>query len=279
MKTVACIIARTNSNGLPHKVLKEVAGKMNIEHLICRIKKSLLVDNIYLCTSYNPADKVLVEIAERNGIAAYTGSENSVIDRMLDVARIEDANNLVRITGDNIFSDSVYLDLMIKHHNINKSDYTRTEFLPVGITTEVLNIEALKNIYKNMNPQNSQYLLLYTFNPLKYKVTVLIPPIEHRHPEWTLTVDTPEDWKRVEALFQQSKNELSFQEIINLIGKGNIPFYQSKGTAIVKFPAGVTLNYEAFRKEIEFRIKKSKTINITLEEYNTAYVKQVQNYR
>lgn len=275
MKTVACIIARTNSKRLPQKVLKEVVGKRMIEHLIARIKKANLIDKIYLCTSQHPDDSILLEIAYKNNIESYAGSEDSVIDRMLDVAKKEIADNVIRITGDNIFCDSVYIDLMLKYHNQNKSDYTRTEYLPIGITAEILSVKALKNIYQNIDPNYSEYLMIYAFDPNKYNCTVLLPPIEQRHPDWTLTVDTPEDWGRVEALFNQSKDELSYQKIIELIKNGNIPNYQSDSTSIIKFPAGISLNFEAFRKEIELRILNSQSILISQEEYNLTYEKQI----
>lgn len=275
MKTVACIIARTNSRRLPQKVLKEIAGKKTIEHLIDRIKKARSVDKIYLCTSDNPDDSILLNIAHETGIESYAGSEDSVIDRMLDVAKMEDADNVIRITGDNIFCDSVYIDLMVKYHIKNKADYTRTEFLPIGTTAEVMSVVSLKKVYKKIDPNFSQYLLLYTFDPEINKCTVLIPPAEHRHPNWSLTVDTPEDWERVVALFQQSKQDLNYREILNLIENGNIPNYLFTSTANVKFPAGVTLYFEAFRKEIELRIEKSQNIFISQEEYNLAYEKQI----
>lgn len=275
MKTVACIIARTNSRRLPQKVLKEIAGKKTIEHLIDRIKKAKSVDKIYLCTSVNPDDSILQNLALENGIESYAGSEDSVIDRMLDVSEMENADNVIRITGDNIFCDSVYIDLMVKYHIKNNAEYTRTEYLPIGTTAEVMSVESLKKVYKKMDPNFSQYLLLYTFDPETNNCTVLIPPGEHRHPNWSLTVDTPEDWERVEALFQQSKQGLNYQEIIKLIENGNIPNYLFASTANIKFPAGVTLYFEAFRKEIELRIQKSQNIFISLEEYNLAYEQQI----
>ena len=178
-KTVACIIARTNSHRLPNKVLRLIAGKPMIEHLIERVKRVRNIDKIYLCTSIHPDDTRLESLAKKTGISFYRGSENSVIDRMLEVAKLEDASNVIRITGDNIFSDSVYMEIMVEHHTRNKSDYTRTELLPIGITSEVISVSALQHCYENMDPNYSQYLLVYMFNPDRYNCCVLIPPKPH----------------------------------------------------------------------------------------------------
>ena len=63
-KVVACIIARTNSTRLPKKVLRSVGSYVLIEYLAEKIKKSKLVDEIYLCTSTEENDKVLLDIAK-----------------------------------------------------------------------------------------------------------------------------------------------------------------------------------------------------------------------
>ncbi|KKN50701.1 hypothetical protein LCGC14_0630100 [marine sediment metagenome] len=194
MKTIACIIARTNSRRLPKKVLKKIRNQQMIELLIERIKKTKNLDEIYLCTSVDSEDKILVDIANKNKIKSYQGSRESVIDRMLDVANIEKADNVVRITGDNLFTDFFYLDEMINEHNKNEFDYTRTEFLSIGVTAEVMRVTALKDCYNNIDPYKSEYLFLYMFNPEKYKCGVLIPPKNQQNEFSSLTIDTPEDW-------------------------------------------------------------------------------------
>ena len=128
MKNVACIIARTSSRRLKQKVLQDVNGHKLIEYIVQKTKKARNIDTIYICTSTEPEDAVLCEIAEKNGVKSYQGSLKSVIDRMLSVAEIENADNLIRITGDNVFTDEVYIDLMLKYHIENNDPLL--SFLP-----------------------------------------------------------------------------------------------------------------------------------------------------
>ena len=107
--TIACIIARTNSTRLPKKVLKKINDEMLIEFLIKKIKRAKNIDSIYLCTSIDKTDKILLEIAESHGIKSYAGSRDKVIERMLKVGEKENANNLIRITGDNVFCDEIFI--------------------------------------------------------------------------------------------------------------------------------------------------------------------------
>lgn len=267
MKNIACVIARTYSNRLHKKVLKQINGYTLIEYIINKIKKSKLVDDVYLCTSIDKEDSILLEIAEKNNIKGYAGSRESVIDRMLDVARIERADNVIRITGDNIFTDEVYLDLMLKYHAKNDAEYTRTEYLPMGITGEIIKVSALKKCYHEMNPNDSQYLLLYMFQPSIYKCQVLIPENHHQHPEWTLTVDTSEDWERTKVIIGQNKEMINYKDIQKICRKKNIPYLNAKHGSDIKLPANLLLSYKSFRTELDIRIEKSKKVFLKKNEY------------
>lgn len=275
MKNVACIIARTNSTRLPKKVLRDVGGIMLIEYIIEKTKKSQLIDEIYLCTSTNENDKVLLDIAKKCGIKSYAGSLDSVIDRMLDVAKIENADNVVRITGDNIFTDEVYLDIMLQEHNQSNVDYTRTELLPIGITSEIMKVTALRECYSMMNPDESQYLMLYMFQPDVFKCQVIIPEEQHQKPNMTLTVDSPSDFERTLAIIGEQKSLLTLDTIIEICDNNSIPNTIYEGGGIVKFPANLSVYFDTYRKEMDLRIEKSKIVR--LEEGDYSKVKQQQN--
>ena len=57
---IVCIIqARLNSKRLPRKALIDIEGKTCIERVIERIKKSKLIDEVWLATTYLNIDKSL----------------------------------------------------------------------------------------------------------------------------------------------------------------------------------------------------------------------------
>lgn len=278
MKTIACIIARTNSTRLPEKVLREVISEVKlIEYLISKVKKAKQIDEIYLCTSIDKNDEILLEIAKKNNIKFYAGSKDSVIDRMLEVAKIENADNVVRITGDNIFTDEIYLDLMMKYHLKNFPDYTRTEYLPIGITSEIIKVSALKKCKEQMNPNESQYLLLYIFQPENFKCQVLIPEKKHSKPTMTFTVDTPEDFERTLKLVEEKKEGLlNFDEILNICKSKDIPNTEYEAGAAVRFPSNLIFSFKAFRTEMDMRIENSTKIFLEKNEYSET-LKQYEN--
>ncbi|RLB70624.1 MAG: hypothetical protein DRH04_03260 [Deltaproteobacteria bacterium] len=271
MSTVACIIARTNSTRLPRKVLKKINNLSMIEIIIKRIKKCREVDSIYVCTSTEPDDRVLLEIAAAQGIKSYAGSPDAVIERMLSVAEMAGADNLVRITGDNIFTDQAYLDIMISCHRQQQAEYTRTEYLPIGVTAEVMSSEALARCAAAIPVEYTQYLMLYMFQPERYRCLVLKPEDEHCHPSWSLTVDTPEDWERTEEIILQAGTPMaSYAQINRICSTGEIPSLIYEAGAQVNFPAGIQLCYQSFRMEMEQRITRAIREPVSREQYHEA---------
>ena len=75
MNKAIFITVRTNSKRLPQKCLLEIDGVRTIEFLIDRLKRSKLADIIVLCTTMNPEDDILCEIAQNKGILHFRGSE------------------------------------------------------------------------------------------------------------------------------------------------------------------------------------------------------------
>ena len=267
MKSVACIIARTNSSRLPRKVLREINGITLIEHIINKTKRAKGIDQIYLCTSVDPDDKILLEVAKNNGIEGYAGSRDCVIDRMLDVGEKEEADALIRITGDNIFTDEVYLDLMIQRHEQHEVEYTRTEYLPVGVTAEIIGYNALKRCRAAIDPKYSQYLMLYMFNPSLYKSLTLFPPKEHRHPNWSLTVDTPEDMQRTLEILKDKEIVPNYHEVCRICKELHPEHLEYSPSGAVKFPADVSISFDTYRFEMEKRIAQSQHAEISMQDF------------
>lgn len=266
MKNIICIIARTNSKRLEKKVLKEINGISMIEYIIGKMKKSKFASEIYICTSNDTEDSVLENVAKKNGVKFYAGHPDAPIERMMSVAEIENADHVVRITGDNIFTDEVYLDLMFKYHIENKSDYTRTEFLPVGVTAEVIKVEALKKCFEMMPIEFSEYLLMYMFQPQNFNCLVLVPCEKHRNPNWSLTVDNADDWERTVEIIGKNRF-LNYDEIVEICNSRKISNLNYNPTGLVKMPANFYIYFKTFRTEMDLRVESSQRIDISIDEY------------
>lgn len=270
MKNIICIIARTNSRRLPHKTIREVKGRKTIEHIIDSMKEVTHADDIYLCTSIDEDDKILLDIAKGNGIKSFAGSREKVIERILAVAEIENADNVLRVTGDNIFTDPILLDYALEKHLDTKSDYTRVERLPLGVTGEIMKVSAVKDCHSKIDPKFSEYLAVYMFNPEVYKCLTILPPEKFNLPFNTLTVDTFNDWERTNFIFDNIKyNKIYFGDIQELSLKKKIPHFLLEKDMLIKLPDNKTVTYEEFRNDYETRIKKSSVEYMSEEYYET----------
>ena len=87
MQTSFLITARLKSTRLAKKILLEVQGKPLITHMINRIKYAKNINKIIICTSTNTQDDPLEKIAQQEKIDCYRGSEDDVLQRLLETAK------------------------------------------------------------------------------------------------------------------------------------------------------------------------------------------------
>ena len=79
-----------------------------------------------------------------------------------------------------------YIDKQVNIMEEKKLDYVRLIDVPVGATAEVISKKALFDYYRNNDPKTSEYMMLYLFNPDKYKCGV-IKPLKDDYSDYSLT--------------------------------------------------------------------------------------------
>ena len=98
MKTGVIVQTRMGSTRLPGKVMMDLCGKPVIDHVIDRLKRSRLSDEIIIATTTLERDKVVVEQAKKNGVKWFCGSEDDVLSRYYCAAKENDLDVVVRVT-------------------------------------------------------------------------------------------------------------------------------------------------------------------------------------
>ena len=265
-KTIACIVARTVSTRLPLKVLRNVIDQYSLlDFIIQRLKLVKNIDEIYICTSSELVDDILEDVALKNSVKIYKGASHAVIERLIAVGDLEKSDNVIRITGDNVFTSYEYIDEQISFHNNNELDYTRIMDIPIGATAEVMKVSALKDCYQKIDPKVSEYLLLFMFNPSLYKCGVINISSIKKTGNYTVTVDTVEDLIRTKEIFASYKKDpltIKLAEIIEIIDKFNINNSKLEPSGIVKMPYGKEITFEEFNADMNERIRQSMNLNI-----------------
>src|SRR6201994_472808 len=110
IRVVAVIQARMGSTRLPGKVLRPVAGKPLLWHIVHRLRGCQLLEDIAVATTVNPADEAVVEWCNAEGITVVRGPEENVLARYATAAEKLDADIIVRVTSDAPFIDAGFVD-------------------------------------------------------------------------------------------------------------------------------------------------------------------------
>ncbi len=127
LRIVAVIQARMGSTRLPGKVLKPIAGKPLLWHVVHRLKTSHLIEDIAIATTTNPLDDAIVEFAEAEGIAVIRGPEDDVLARFALAAEALDADIIVRVSSDAPFLDAGFIDHLVASLIEQSGDYVLLE--------------------------------------------------------------------------------------------------------------------------------------------------------
>ncbi len=263
-KVVACIIARTVSQRLPLKVLRDLRSHVSmLDFMIQSVKAQKSIDEVYLCTSTENVDDIMEDLAARNGIKCYRGSADEVIQRMLAVGEIENADILIRITGDNPFTAAELIGEQVNFLIEENLDYVRVTDLPIGATAEVFTFNALKKCNTLMDPKVSEYLMLYMFEPENFRCGV-IKAYDFDYSYYSLTVDNPDDLVRTRMILSHFSDkeigEIRFSEVLDVIRNENneMPAKIITPGGTVKLPFDKVITYDEFQRDMQRRKDNSK---------------------
>jgi spore coat polysaccharide biosynthesis protein SpsF len=201
---LALVAVRLKSQRLPGKALLDLAGEPLIWRLHERIRQSRHLSGIIWCTSTEPGDGRLADLARARGVDCHRGSPLDVMGRFLEASAGQREHTLVRITGDNPLTDPALLDAMLEAHWQAGAEYTGNRLSPRGTRAEVVERAALKRCHALLeHPESSEYMTLMLRRPDHFRVAWLEAVDSRlRRPELRLTVDTPEDYAVLRAIYE-----------------------------------------------------------------------------
>ena len=165
------------SSRLPGKSTMPLSDIPLISYCIKRLKDNRSGTPIFLLTTTKKEDDCLQEIALKEDIQCFRGSENNLIDRYYQAAKHFNVENIIRATGDCPFINGELLDYC--HQQI---DYTQTNTIhttkgifPVGLDLEFFSFSALERIQlaTNMSDDDKEHLTLHFYHNDLYSIKKL----------------------------------------------------------------------------------------------------------
>lgn len=198
-RVVASIEARMGSSRLPGKVLMDLCGIPVIAMLVERLRKCRTLDGIVLATSTSANDDVLAGWCRDYGVHCFRGSEDDVLERVVEAHRAAGTDVVVEITGDCPLTDPDVVDLGVETFLANDCDYlTNCEIVsfPQGICVQVFRFADLEKMERESDdPAVREHVtpLFYERKDAYRNVNMLAPAIWHLPNDCRTQLDYPED--------------------------------------------------------------------------------------
>ena len=211
------ITARLKSTRLPKKVILELNNRPLICHMIDRLKLSNILDRIILCTSTNPQDKPLVDIAANESIDCFVGSEEDVLQRLYDSAREFRLDYALNITADCPLVSLEYLEIILNKYVETGADLITCFNLPHGFYSNGLKVDAMRRACEIKKSKETEVWGRYfTDTGLFGVVDIDIPP-QYIRPNYRLTLDYPEDFDLLKKIFDHFGEDTYKTSMLDII--------------------------------------------------------------
>lgn len=212
MKIVAIVQARMGSTRLPNKVMKEISGRPMIELLLARLLRAREVSEIVVATSVDPRNQPLVEAVSKLGYRCVQGSENDVLDRYYQAAKIAGAEVVVRITGDCPLVDPALVDSVIRGYMNAEVDYFSNvdpPTYPDGLDIEVFSFASLERAAKEaVKTIDREHVTPYLREPGRFRRDSMSHTEDLSGMRWT--VDEQADFDVISNVFRHFSPEIHF---------------------------------------------------------------------
>jgi spore coat polysaccharide biosynthesis protein SpsF len=198
--TIGAIVqARMGSTRLPGKVLRPIAGRPLLAHVIGRL--ALLRHRIVavVATCSEPRDDVVATYCKSLEVPCFRGSEHDVLGRYVACARAYEFEHVIRLTADNPFTDIEELDRLIDLHLGDRNDYSHSfGIMPLGVGAEIFTLAALERSERDGHqPNHREHVNEYVQeHPDLFRIGHLSVAADKKRPDLSFTVDTEEDYRR-----------------------------------------------------------------------------------
>lgn len=207
---LAIIQARMGSTRLPGKILKDLAGKPVLQHVYDRVKKARLINEIIVATTIGISDLPVVKYCSSQGVRVFAGSEDDVLDRFYQIAKLLQPKTIVRITADCPVIDPEIIDQVIDLHKKSDADYTSncmSETFPDGLDVEIVKYSALEKAWNNAKlVSEREHVTPYIKSAENgFKIEEIKSEINYHSKRWTL--DNEEDYLFLQKVLNHFKEE------------------------------------------------------------------------
>lgn len=218
------IQAHMASTRLPAKVLKKIKNKEVLLHVYERCLKAKTVDKVVIATSTNKENDHIEYFCDKHNIDCFRGSENDVLDRYYQCAKLFNPNIIIRVTSDCPLLEPKLIDYWVSNIEKDNVEFVEEEKeLFTGFGLDIFSMKALDKLKERAieNKQKEHVIGYYLDNMDEFtrKKYPLSDELKYLYRPYRLTLDTLEDFNLINMLYEKFYKDgfLDLKEVMNFI--------------------------------------------------------------
>ena len=211
LKTIVIIQARMGSTRLPEKILKPIGNSDVLSYVTSRCQQINGVEEIIVATSTLTQDDPFGAWCKKQNIVCFRGSEEDVLSRYVNCAKIHEPDYVIRVTSDCPFVDYEMASEMVTLMEKERKDIILLDGkLPRGLAVELLSYSSLLKIDElGQEPRHREHVTYYAYeNKEQFEHVIYKVPFSRQAEEFRITLDTKEDYKLIEIIAKHFDDSL-----------------------------------------------------------------------
>ena len=204
MSTLAFVQARMSSSRFPGKVLAPLAGRPVVDRVVEAVAEAVGPERVLVVTTTEPADDPLAAHLEARGVACFRGPAEDVLERFRLAAEAHRCDRILRICADSPLLDPAELRAVLAAADGADADLVTTKTAdgsPHGRNAELVLVATLRSLPDDeLTPEDHEHVTRFLYRESDRFSIREVDVGPGRFPGESLTVDTVEDLRRLEAL-------------------------------------------------------------------------------
>ena len=217
MKIGFSITVRMKSTRLPKKAILKINGREILAIMIERLKLCNLLDEIIVATSTNKDDDILFDIAKRENVRCFRGSEDDVLERLYLAGKEYKIDYLLNLTADCPLVAYDFIQTMVQKFQESNADLITISKLPHGFYFWGIKMPALKKVLEIKNGKETEIWIRYFTDTKLFKVVDIEIPKEFQRANYRLSIDYKEDYEFFKALFREMGRDAHLKSTNDII--------------------------------------------------------------
>lgn len=196
---------------MPDKVFRPLSGKSLFIRQVERVMASKLCGKVVVATTMSPADDLVWEVCQQEGLECFRGHDQDLLDRHYQAAVKYGADTVIKIPGDCPLIDPVVIDKVIAFYleNADKYDYVSNlhpATFPDGNDVEIMSLSVMEEAWKQATRAfEREHTTPYIWErPDKFRIgnVVMEGSVDHSMTH-RLTIDYEEDYQFIKAVWEE----------------------------------------------------------------------------